>query len=346
MSVLCLLCDRPLRAVSPTLFAHPKADDCLVKMTDRYGVAVDEIPVLKVGSEPEPEPFDIELEVFPKVEDVLIEIFKNAGLERLGGISTGHGWSMYSQFMRCPLSFKKRYLQKQSDLALPVMRTERASLAIGTLVHTFLAVYYQRCIVPDYPLTPNMIRDQAKARANPEIVDESWRVFYAYAMHYQYEEIQPLAVEYGLRDPRNGESCRYDLIAFFPQAIDGRLAGTYLLEHKTSGRFDEDTLDGWGNDGEVLGEIMLWKRLGLDRRFGTLRGVIINILGKQKEPKFHRTIVSPDSFLIEQHTNDLKKWEARIQMAIASDDFPRSRANCINRWGRCNYYSECRGDFR
>lgn len=120
--------------------------------------------------------------------------------------------------------------------------------------------------------------------------------------------------------------------------------GTYVVEHKTAGRFDDATLDGWRNDGEVLGQITLWKRLDLDAIFGPLRGVMVNIIGKQKIQQFHRTVVSVQSWQSEQHTEDLRHWQGLKQLMISNGIFPRSRANCIGRYGKCVQWSHCSGD--
>jgi len=119
------------------------------------------------------------------------------------------------------------------------------------------------------------------------------------------------------------------------------LPGTYVFEHKTAGRFDMDTIDGWANDGEILGEIALWKRLGLDKRFGELRGVVVNIIGKQKEPKFHRTIVAPSSLQLASHLDDLRRWDGLIQLSRSTNNFPHARSNCIGRYGRCDHWDHC-----
>lgn len=347
MISVCLLCDRPLKPFSPWRQRHPAANDCNVRITDAWGIAVDEAPVQVRTIEPEV-PLDtgflseLNLDVFPPVDEVFKKVFRDHGVDRLGGISSGHGWSMFSSFQLCNKKFELSYLRKRQP---SVVHIEPEARAIGTIIHTYLAVYYMQMINPDYPLTPESIHDAAMQLGNPKLLLEGWRCFNGYQLWYRGEKIIPLGVEYGLRDPRNNESCRYDLIAYFPETVGDRLPGTYVIEHKSAGRFDATTLDGWRNDGEVLGQIMLWKRLGLDKRFGPLRGVMVNIIGKQvKEQKFHRTIVPPDIFMVNQHTEDLKIWEARIQTAVATNSFPRSRANCISRYGFCDHYSFCAGE--
>lgn len=315
------------------LQAHPDTPDCNVRHTDAWGVAITTQATngkLALSDQ-------IDITSFPFVDEVLAGIFEAVGVPRLGGVSTGRGWSSFSNFQRCPYAWNRRYVQK----IRPTFLVESPSLAVGSLIHVFLAVHYIRMIDESYPLTPEDVRDQTRRKANPDFVDNAWRVFSAYRLFYIHEEILPLAVEYDLRDPRSGESCRFDLVAYYKESIAGRSPGTYIIEHKSAARFDNDTLDGWGNDGEVIGQVALWQRLGLDHRFGKLQGVIVNLLGKHKEPQFHRTTVSPESWQVEAHLDDLRRWEGLIQLARSTNSFPRSRAGCISRYGRCDYFDHC-----
>lgn len=349
----CLLCHRELAATTAAnLFLHDEAEDCLVRVTDSWGISLDhkfaiiddEIVWREPQEEPAPDYTDdeaVDIVQFYPLERAFVRLFAEHGLDRLGGRSTGSGWSNVSLFQKCPYAWKRRYSEplKLEHFGVEV---EIPNLAIGSLVHTYLAVYYMRMIVHDYPLTPEMINQRVREwGCNPKLYEEGWRLFQGYALYYQHEEIMPLAVEYNLRDPRTNDSCRYDLIAFFPKDRPGMLAGTYALEHKTTAKFDANTLDGWHGDGEVLGQVLHWERLHLDKKFGPLRGVVVNLLGKQKEPQFHRTIVAPTAFTTEQHREDLRNWNGKIQHAKAINDFPRSRNNCIRGFMRCELWDHC-----
>ncbi len=334
----CLLCQRELEPFGNGLQKHPDADDCEVLYTDAWGIAVD-VEIVEVEEPPVESNEPIFIQTFPYVDEVLRDIFAEHGLGYLGGQSSGRGWSSISTFQRCPYLWKRRYL----DNAQPIIAVESPSLAVGTLIHVFLALHYA-AMVPDHPhavLTPEMVKDRALVRANPAFVQEAWRVFISYRLYYKGEIITPLAIEYDLRDPRTGESCRYDLIAYIDRQLHGITPGTYIVEHKSSDRFDNNFLEGWPNDGEVIGQVALWQKLGLDKRFGPLKGTIMNLLGKQKVPRYHRTYVSPDSWRVRSHLQDLQRWEGLINLAKSSDTFQRARANCINRYGRCTWYEHC-----
>lgn len=338
----CLLCGIDLEPLKHhPVQRHPKVDTCFVRFTDAWGVCLTDkeaaIAEALIDDPVDPQP-DIGLfDVYPPVDFVLGQFFDGLGLARLGGASTGKGWSSYAVAQRCFYLYRQRYVLKAQD---PI-GGESEALAIGTAMHAFLALHYASKLGA-YP-APEACRDFLLGRANPEYVNEAWRVFSAYRLFYTFDDqdLRPLAVEYDLKDPRTGESCRYDLIGFYKRSTPMRPAGTYVFEHKSSGRFDWDAIEGWANDGEILGEAALWKKLGMDKLFGPLRGVVVNILGKQKEPKFHRTVVAPGSLMIDAHFDDLRRWDALIASAKATNSWPRSRANCINRWGRCDWWEHC-----
>lgn len=362
--VTCLLCERELEPLEcrvtelgvetyegQGLQIHPPAPDCLVELTNRWGIAIDPdqiapTPVQGDRRAAAIENCEIVLNRWPLVDDVLSEFFAEYGLARLGGASSGRGWTSFSTFQKCPYLWKTRYVNEHGSGYRPEIVIENPNIAIGSLVHVFLALHYAQMIEghPYAGLTPDLIYAYALARAQVPFVVEAWRVFTGYRLYYGMERIEPLAVEHNLINPITQESCRFDLVAFFPEDQPMLPAGTYVLEHKTAGRFDKATLEGWPNDGEVIGQIMLWDQLGLKHRFGPLRGVIVNILGKQpKELKFHRTLVGPNSWQIEQHKQDLARWEGLIQLSRATNNFPRARQSCVGRYGMCDLFDHCAG---
>lgn len=349
----CLLCRVTLDPIDGTagLQQHPESDECNVKVTDSFGIAMDPAILDELQAEdlqqPDPRPVADDGEVinlFRPADEVLQEIFDGLGLPRLGGASTGRGWTSVALFQRCPYAWKLRHVAPLPEL--PFLRFSDPNIDIGAIVHTFLGLAYSQKIYgsPYQGIDLEVFRDLMIAKnARAETVAESWRLFQGHQLYYKFDNDlwQPMAVEYDIKDPRNGESCRYDLIAFLPEDQPALLAGTYIIEHKTAQRFDRQTLDGWSNDGEVIGQVKHWKRLGLDNKFGPLRGVIVNIIGKQKEQKFHRVHVNPSSMLVSSHEDDLRRWEGLIQLAKSSNNFPRARANCINRWGMCKHWDHC-----
>jgi hypothetical protein len=273
-------------------------------------------------------------------EESLAEIFEKAGLPRLGGASGTLGWSSFSTFQRCAYLWKRTYLDGVRD-DNPATGEPKARV-IGSAVHTYLAFHYQKQIDVQFPLIPDDVNDQLRVMGcNPEYLDEAWRLFSAYRQFYMVDPLVPMAVEYLAVDPKTGESCRFDMIARLDKNWGAFPAGAYVVEAKTVPRFGDVELTGWMGDGEIIGQAMLWKRLKLDRKFGKLQGVMMNLIGKQKDPEFTRVNVAVMPWQIKAHARDLQQTQALRNLFISLDAFPRSRANCVNRYGKCNNFEAC-----
>lgn len=267
------------------------------------------------------------------LDDVLKEIFEKYKMERLGGAS-GRGWSSYATFQRCPYLYKVTYVDGERGVAALALET-------GSVFHTFMALHYLWMIDENLALNPFVCRDELMNNgARPEAVVQGWRVYDAYSMHYEADYLMPLAMEEWAQGD-NGNTCRYDLIARVDEAQPGIVPGTYIVEHKTASRFTADLLEGWHNDGEVLGQIMVWKQAKLDKKFGKLRGTIVNIAGKQKVPQFQRVIVPAQAWHVREHAEDLKVWAALQEMYRATNTWPKARNNCVHRYGLCSLFQHC-----
>lgn len=349
MNGACILCNESLTPAGVMgLQIHPERASCRVRVTDALGVSMDNAYEVEDGQlysleEPPPErpgDFLAEFMTATPVDVACDRIFGRHGMPRLGGASSDLGWSSFATLQRCPYLWYRKYRvhpRDDSQLVSPGI----TALAVGSLFHTFVAVHYMNMFSKKYVLTPeSMFAELGKEKVSVESLKESWRVFTAYRLYYRDEVVEPLAVEFKIVNPHTGHSCRYDAIVRLPETVNQR-GGTWVRELKSSARFDDATLTGWVNDGEVIGQIALWKQLGLDRRFGELQGVCVDIAGKHKVPMFHRTYVSVNRWQVTQHAKDLARWHSLRLLFEATDSFPRSRANCVGRYGKCDEFDHC-----
>lgn len=285
---------------------------------------------------------------FEPLDEASETIFAEAGLSRVSGSSGLKGWSAFSTLQKCPYLYKRQYLsgEKEKSSGGPGMR-------IGIAIHLYLETLYLKRIyemanadIPDavpFPLTVASLHTKLLERkTDPMVLHEANRVIEAYQNYYGEDVLIPLAVEERAEDPATGLSCRYDLIARIDDPSYA-IPGVYNVEHKSYSRFDDTTLNSWQNDGEVLGQTLLWKRAGFRKRFGPLRGTIVNMLGKQKQPRFERRIVTFDAAVLREHERDLLYWEAQRSLYQITKHWPRARASCITRWGRCSQFDHCSG---
>ena len=277
-------------------------------------------------------------------------------LDRIGGFTTGgsgNGWSRWSAFEQCEYKGKRLYEESLKPRNPHILGAK--ALEIGTIDHAFLQQHYLLLRAGDKkrPRSPETIRDALLDHgAWAEHVYEAWRVFEAYR-DWSCEDVQHVNfVEQHGTNAETGYTCRWDLGMEMVEwrGVDPKLAGFWLVDHKTSGRFDELALECWSHNGEILGQQWIaanaWRdemdagRAPLTEVYA-FRGTIINILGKQKVPKFHRAVVPYDPERVADFGNRIRRDMAEETLCRVTDSWPRRNAACIQRYGKCPFYEEC-----
>lgn len=117
---------------------------------------------------------------------------------------------------------------------------------------------------------------------------------------------------------------------------------TKHVEHKSASRLDALTVQGYGQDDQVLGQCFIthqipWRENG----YPPYVGALVNITTKQKVPLCERVPVSPGP-------EQLASWAAaKRHFAWQSTQYaawghPKNYANCTRRFGRCQFFQLCR----
>ncbi len=249
---------------------------------------------------------------------------------------SGRGWSTYATLQRCPQQYKLRILDGMQG-------PEGKGRAIGSAYHALLAVFYQLQVSPEFfvgKTVDGFIELLYNTEVSAEFVAEAVRLFRAYLANYEVDYLTPKFVELRTEDV-NGNSCRYDLVATVEDDNSDVTKGLWIVEHKTASVFDQYSLSGWFADGEIIGEMMVWKNSDAERLWGPINGVIVNIVGKQKQPKFARVVVPYQQHLIDSHIRDLRAWRAQAQIYGAHEYWPRSRSACVTKFGPCEFFDHC-----
>lgn len=367
----CILCKtRLLPADIEGFFLHPDVGDkCGVVVTDRLGMSVDDKyewadDKVWARAEEAPSPNPIEFggamftvdgipmggtdggSAFLGIDAAAKLLFEAANQPYLGGSSGPRGWSNVSAFQRCPYLWLQQYSggdRLTGDAPGP------EALEIGSMVHIFLAILYSQRIDPLYPLDPEAAhRFLQLAPVTPSFLTKAWELFEGYRLEYGAETwMVPLAVEEQAVDPRTGQSCRWDLVFAVVEPYENLLPGVYVVNHKTASDNGQVTRDQWQNDGQVLGEIDLYERLGFHRRwakYGKLRGACVNLIIKTKSPQYTRSWIYPAPGILKDHRKGLAVWYAWMDVAAATNTYPRARAACITRYRtKCELFDHCAG---
>lgn len=281
------------------------------------------------------------------VDEVLKDAFDQFGMEPLGGASGGQGWSAYSALQKCPYYFYSLYRAPQ--VRSEGYGSDKSALTVGSLLHALLSIhYYPFNETPDGVVVPTTeeFKDALMAHgASATAVMEVWRLFGAYAFNYEEDAFnRPLAVELRAEDPSTGDSCRYDLIVDVESQQLDYPAGIWIVDHKSTSRFDTATLAAWRGDGEIIGQQMIYQASGLDQVYGPLQGSIVNVIGKQKIPQFTRIVVPFEQWKIDEHREHLKMWRATKAIYDATNTWPKARSSCVGRYGACPMLDRCNVD--
>jgi hypothetical protein len=278
------------------------------------------------------------------LDEALDKVCAELGLKIRPGGASGYGWSTRSMLLACPYKYKKLYIDAPRNLTS--VRSPTA-LEVGGLFHQLLAFHYMLMMPARGGLSGPVDFDWVKARlleerVSAEVVMEAFRLFDAYRFRYEVDYIEPLDVEVEASDS-DGNTCRYDTIVRIRDNNALIMPGIYILEHKTCARFDFPTLEGWKNDGQIIGQMYIWRQARLKRKYGRLDGVIVNLISKTKTPDFRRIVIAPQAWQLSGHAKDLKVWDALESLFRSTGCWPRNRQSCRGPYGLCSLFDHCAG---
>lgn len=290
----------------------------------------------------------VQIQTFRSVDDAMAEFWQERNLAKLGGPS-GRGWSLYSCLQRCPYAYARLYggmVSAEEQMMAGAKRRTASALEVGTVFHLLVAIYYQLLRDPSSPYAQidrtDLCQWLVNAGCSGADVSEAERLADAYILHYDADDyLEPLAVEEIAVAPK-GRSCRFDVVARVGAGAPV-LPGIWLVEHKTTSRMDIAATEGWLNDGEIIGQQLIWRECDLDAVYGPLLGTIVNLVTKTKVPALHRLFVPLQEAQLAQHASDLDYWEAQRQLYHAHGRFPRARQGCIVHNRLCELFYECAG---
>lgn len=281
-----------------------------------------------------------------KIDDAIGIISSKYKLPNIRGSVGARGWTFYNVVQECARKYYYRYVEK-TKIEIGTR------FEIGILTHWFLALHYLKKMKSgwsgltkfDSPLEiPDLFKlklELLDTGARGDVIEESWRISEGYMDHYMRDYFTPLAIEHPqiIDNPRY--SCRYDLIAHIDAKNDLFIpAGTYIVDYKTKARIDEAALSAWQHDGELKGQALIYRENKLENIFGPLKGIIVDIIGKQKNQKFHRCIIPIQNNLLDEFHSGLHYWSNQAEEYHKSN-FKKREASCLGQYGKCDYYDMC-----
>ncbi len=189
-------------------------------------------------------------------------------------------------------------------------------------------------------------------RPSLSIILEAERLFDAHTGFYGSgeEDLEPLAIEWFAEHPLLGYTCRYDAIMRLgpndPFVREGQLdaGGVVIIERKSAKWLNEWAKEGWFLDGEILGQLLLWEPSGCAKLFGPLAGLIVDIVTKEKSPKFERILVPKNPVTTRIHEQNIRYQKAEMEWWRATGVIPRRFVSCWKFGKKCALYEECRSE--
>jgi hypothetical protein len=139
-------------------------------------------------------------------------------------------------------------------------------------------------------------------------------------------------------DPELSYSARLDLV--IEDASKGEM---WIVEHKTTRAITSNMLEGYALDMQVLGQIWLFRQCMLNPAGETLRGVVVNILGKQKQPQFERIPTIVTDAHLQAFEASIRAWN-RVEEVYAALGYPQAFGACAGAdrgFQRCPYFDLC-----
>lgn len=266
-----------------------------------------------------------------------------AAVGRFGG-PTEFGWHTIEPMFRCWREYHLAKLHPEEGRS----QGSSMALAVGTIVHEFLAAHYTPRLVqrenfaPSNGATPEALYQHLSENGYAEEAAEAWRLFDYYKLRYNGqdtytgEDAKILNIEHEVRRALpNGRpySVRADLVVELPD-------GVWVVDHKTAARASVEFVEGWQVEPSILGLFWAFQSVYGDR----LRGVSINGIVKTTAPKFTRNMYCVDQRMIDDWIRMVSYRTGEEGMAQNSG-WPVNFSACFRKMGsfvgKCRYFERC-----
>lgn len=260
---------------------------------------------------------------------------------RFGG-PTEFGWHTREPSFRC---WKEHHIVKTQQPGQ--LGNRQYALSVGTIVHEFLAAYYDSFVQlgqtsrPAGGIQPDVLYQTLVSNGYAEEATEAKRVFDAYLVKYNGKDgylatdVKIIAVEHHVQRMfpwGQPHTARADMVLHMPD-------GYWVVDHKTTVARTTEFIEGWQIDPGILG--LMW---ACEPEFNPIRGVSINGLIKTKTPDFDRFMYAKDDRMIEAWLA-MMQYKCKEEKLAAEHDWPQNFSACFRKMGphigKCRFFSRC-----
>jgi hypothetical protein len=260
---------------------------------------------------------------------------------RIGG-PTEYGWHTFEPSFRC---WREAYFTNTKTEANHNPNSSFA-LAVGTIVHEFLAAYYttfmpEKTFTPNGEKSPEALYTMLCTNGYADEANEAKRLFDAYLKKYDgkdsylAEGVKIIAIEHHVKrtfpwgDPY---TARADMVLKMPD-------GYWLVDHKTTAARTTEFVEGWQAEPGIIG--LMW---ACQEEFKPLRGVSINGIVKTKVPDFDRFMYALDERMVSGFL-DMMRFHSAEKAVARLAGYPPNFSACFRKMGshvgKCRFFSRC-----
>lgn len=265
--------------------------------------------------------------------------------EREGGPSPW-GNSRYSVFEQCPYKYWVAFEKRMGPTSPAV------PLEVGGLFHEARARYYLKALELEPTDIDDADLDEACLVAAFSIIDRAEKVVPNIAAEVRRLMSGWLTV-FG---PGNPEDDRFETILVeelvevdrgFPYSsridrvvFSKKLGGPVIMEIKTASRRSQELLSGYRMDSQFLGQQYCWRYSKHYKKYGPLKGYIVDLVVKTNELVCVRESV-PVDYKAMRDWEKQKRWTyEQLVLCGIRNHWPKMRSNCV-KYGRCPLTRHC-----
>lgn len=263
--------------------------------------------------------------------------------ERLGGPS-GHGYSHWDVFKRCPYLFLRTRLQQWEP------EEREPALEIGGLFHEAVARYYTAALAlrqDDRRFTK--ADDQECVQAGLDLINKADGIVpetSGMARHLYRSRMAIHGPGTPLDDRREVQGIEVAVEVLSPFRYSTRLDrwrhdevlnGPIVIELKSAGERSQKLLSSYRMDSQFLGQIYLWNRC-MSRRHGKLKAYLVELCTKSAQSSVTYEPVPLVTDVLKDWALEMKHLARRLAICTSDNEWPRNRTyNC--RW--CRMFDHC-----
>ena len=275
--------------------------------------------------------------------------------DEIGGPSPYGSHSLLT-YMRC----ERAAFYSQIEGLAPI--GPKSGLDIGTLLHACLALHYRTSGVktyapidaiedhyPEYAETARRVLGALRQHRWP-VEATSWWIRGIEELHIATLKAAPRGQRRKLKAPI---SCRYDLIIAkhgpeekTPPPAGPIATGVYIVDHKFLASLRRAYIQGLALDGQVLMNALVWRHAKLDRVYGPLKGFIVDVVTKAKEPRLEHIEIALTDEDIDRAEQIYGPWAAELYLRkrephkSREDRWAMNLSGCKLEWV-CDFHDLC-----